>query len=412
MRTARPRTPTVRTPLVVLAAVLGLLAPAAVVAGAGPADAAITKLTPGNFRWTLSRTPASLVSGLDAALPNVSMRTVVDDGNRAGTACSPSVTHRVASFCWNAGDRDTTAWYPQGITTSNDALGAGTYEGRRVLMASWYDHASDGVAKGSRVSAVNLTSSTTRPTYRHVLLAEPVTKDGKPSFKPVNVHAGGLAWYGNLLYVVDTTGGLRVFDLDHLWRVTTGDGPTKVGRQPDGSYRAFDYKYVLPQVAKYSDSTAGGYPQLQHSSVALDRTSSPDSLVISEYRSKADVADGHVVRTVRVGIDYTDRLLRESSDGVVRATEAYRTDLESVQGSTAIDGEFFFSQSDGSDFSDPNSEGDLHTWRPGASATTRHGNAFPPGPEDLSYDPTRDALWSLSEYPGRRSVFAVDASSF
>jgi hypothetical protein len=341
----------------------------------------------------------------------VSMRTVVDDGNRAGTACTPSVTHRVASFCWNSGDRDTADWYPQGITTSNDAYGVGTYEGRRVLMASWYDHADDGVAKGSRVSVVNLSSSTTAPAYRHVLLAEPVTSGGEPSFKPVNVHAGGLAWYGNLLYVVDTTGGLRVFDLDHLWRVSTGSSAT-VGRQPDGSYHAFDYKYVLPQVAKYSDATAGGYPQLQHSSVSLDRTSSPDSLVVSEYRSKADIADGHITRTVRVGIDSADRLLRESSDGVVRATEAYRTDLESVQGSTAIDGELFFSQSDGGDFSDPNSEGDLHTWRPGASATTRHGNAFPPGPEDLSYDPTRDALWSLSEYPGRRYVYAVDASSF
>ncbi|CAM3773683.1 hypothetical protein [Isoptericola cucumis] len=402
---------TVRAPLAVLVAVLGLLVPIALVAGAGPADAAVQKLTPGNFRWSLSRTPASLVSDLDSALPNVSMQTVVDDGNRAGTACAPSVEHRVASFCWNAGDRDTSAWYPQGVTTSNDALGAGTYEGRRVLMASWYDHADDGVAKGSRVSVVDLTSSTTAPKYRHVLLAEPVSSGGQASFKPVNVHAGGLAWYGNLLYVVDTTGGLRVFDLDHLWKVSTGSS-TKVGRQPDGSYHAFDYKYVLPQVAKYSDSTAGGYPELQHSSVSLDRTSSPDSLVVSEYRSKKDIAAGHITRTVRVGIDYTDRLLVESSDGLARATEAYRTDLESVQGSTAIDGEFFFSQSDGDDFADPNSRGDLHTWKPGAAETTRHGNAFPAGPEDLSYDPTRDALWSLSEYPGRRYVYAMDASSF
>ncbi len=401
----------VRTPLAVLASALGLLVPLALVAGAGSAAAAAEELDPEDFRWELSRTPASLVSDLDDALPNVSMQTVVDDGNRAGTACTPTVTHRVASFCWNAGDRDTSAWYPQGVTTSNDALGAGTYEGRRVLMASWYDHADDGVDKGSRVSVVDLTSSTTSPDYRHVLLAEPVESGGEPSFTPVNVHAGGLAWYGNLLYVVDTTGGLRVFDLDHLWQVSTG-ADDKVGRQPDGSYHAFNYKYVLPQVAEYSDSTAGDDPELQHSSVSLDRTSSPDSLVISEHRSKKDIAAGHVVRTVRVGIDAADRLLRESSDGLVRATEAYRTDLESVQGSTAIDGEFFFSQSDGDDFSDPNSRGDLHTWQPGADETTRHGNVFPPGAEDVSYDPTRGALWSLSEYPGRRYVYAVDASAF
>ncbi len=379
---------------------------------AGPSAAAVTPLTASNFRYTLSETSSSLVGALDSALPNVTMGAVADDANRTPSCDSaPSVTNRTAYYCWNAGDQDTPDWYPQGITTSSDALGEGTYDGKRINLVSWYDHAEDGIDKGVRISVSNLSASASAPPYRHILLVEPSGTASTPSYKPVTVHAGGIMWYGNLLYVADTSGGFRVFDLDHLWQVSTGSS-SAVGRQPDGSYHAFDYKYVLPQTAKFTDSTAGGYAQLQHSSVALDRTSSPDSVIVSEYRSAADIDAGAQVRTIRVPIDYTNRYLKPASDGIIKATEAYRTDLESVQGSTAINGEFFFSQSDGSDHSNPDSDGDLHTFAAPSGSIVRHGNALTVGAEDLSYDPTRDYLWSLGEYPGYRWVYAAEASSF
>lgn len=414
----RSRRPALVVATLGVVALLATANPAAAGPAAGPDPsgdrlaAAVTPLTASNFRYTLSETSSSLVSALDAALPNVTMGAVADDANRTPSCPSaPSVTHRTAYYCWNDGDRGTSDWYPQGITTSSDAYGEGTYEGKRLNLVSWYDHAEDGIDKGVRISVSNLSASASAPPYRHVLLVEPSGTSSAPSYKPVNVHAGGIMWYGNLLYVADTSGGFRVFDLDHLWRVSTGSA-SKVGRQPDGSYHAFDYKYVLPQTAKFADSTVGGYAQLQHSSVSLDRTSSPDSVVVSEYRSKDDLAKGAQVRTVRVPIDYTDRYLEPASDGVIKATEAYRTDLESVQGSTAIDGEFFFSQSDGSDHSNPTSDGDLHTFRAPSGSLVRHGDALTVGAEDLSYDPTRDYLWSLGEYPGYRWVYAADASSF
>lgn len=379
---------------------------------AGPSAAAATPLTASNFRYTLSETSSSLVGALDSALPNVTIGAVADDANRTPSCDSaPSVTNRTAYYCWNDGDQDTSDWYPQGITTSSDAYGEGTYDGKRINLVSWYDHAEDGIDKGVRISVSNLSASASAPPYRHILLVEPSGTASTPSYKPVTVHAGGIMWYGNLLYVADTSGGFRVFDLDHLWQVSTGSS-SAVGRQPDGSYHAFDYKYVLPQTAKFTDSTAGGYAQLQHSSVALDRTSSPDSVIVSEYRSAADIDAGAQVRTIRVPIDYTNRYLKPASDGIIKATEAYRTDLESVQGSTAINGEFFFSQSDGSDHSNPDSDGDLHTFAAPSGSIVRHGNALTVGAEDLSYDPTRDYLWSLGEYPGYRWVYAADASSF
>ncbi|MFD7311614.1 hypothetical protein [Promicromonospora sp. NPDC059942] len=374
--------------------------------------AAATPLTASNFRYTLSQTSSSLIGALDSALPNVTMAAVADDANRTPSCGSaPSVTNRTAYYCWNDGDQDTSAWYPQGITTSSDAYAEGTYDGKRINLVSWYDHAEDGIDKGVRISVSNLSASASAPPYRHLLLVEPSGTTSAPSFKPIDIHAGGIMWYGNLLYVADTGGGFRVFDLDHLWQVSTGEA-SKIGRQADGSYQAFDYKYVLPQTAKFTDSTAGGYAQLQHSSVSLDRTSTPDSVVVSEYRSADDIEAGAQVRTIRVPIDYTNRYLKPASDGIIKATEAYRTDLESVQGSTAINGEFFFSQSDGDTFSDPNSDGDLHTFVAPSGSIVRHGNALTVGSEDLSYDPTRDYLWSLGEYPGYRWVYAADASSF
>ena len=38
--------------------------------------------------------------------------------------------------------------------------------------------------------------------------------------------------------------------------------------------------------------------------------------------------------------------------------------------------------------------------------------ALPVGPEDISYWPSTDLLWSLTEYPGRRYVFAMKRSTF
>ena len=37
---------------------------------------------------------------------------------------------------------------------------------------------------------------------------------------------------------------------------------------------------------------------------------------------------------------------------------------------------------------------------------------MPVGVEDITYWPSTDQLWSLSEYPGHRYVFAMDRAYF
>ncbi|SFB38020.1 hypothetical protein SAMN05216266_109217 [Amycolatopsis marina] len=345
---------------------------------------------------------SSVIGKLAAILPSVSVPAVLDSANRSavtGSGCRPSATNQVASFCWNSGDNNTPDWYPQGISTTADAYGSGTYEGRTAIFSAWY-YKGSGANKGVRVSFVDY-GNPSAPKYRHVLLVEPYTNSsGRPDFRSVNVHAGGIFTYGHLLYVADTWNGFRTFDLRHLWKVSTGD-KTRIGRQSDGKYHAHNYAYVLPQAQKFTSSTTNGVTRLRYSAAALDRTSTPDSVVVPEYN-----AAGTGTRLVRFPIDHTDRKFKESSDGYTHATQLVSAGIKSMQGATAINGKFFVSASAGS-----SSRGSLYTVT-GSGSATRHSGALPVGPEDLSYRGPANQLWSQTEYPGSRAVFAVNPNQF
>ncbi|EHR51921.1 hypothetical protein SacmaDRAFT_3708 [Saccharomonospora marina XMU15] len=359
-----------------------------------------TAITASDFR--LEEGPYNgAISALDEMLPAASVPTVLDSANRFATTsgCDPAAAHQVAAFCWEPGDNTTNDWYPQGISSTADAYGSGSYEGRTALFVSWY-YKGAGTDKGVRVSFVDY-ENPAAPRYRHVLLVQPYTNSsGRPDFRPVTVHAGGIFAYDHYLYVADTWGGFRAFDLRRLWRVSTGD-KTKVGRQADGTYHAFNYRYVLPQAQRFTASTEGGASRLRFSAASLDRTSSPDSVIVCEYG-----ADGTGTRVVRFPIDYTDRKFKESQDGLTHGSEAYRVDIKSMQGATAIGDEFFVSASAG-----PSARGSVYTFT-ASEGPVQHSDAQPVGPEDLSYRGPQGQLWSLTEYPGSRYVYSLDPSGF
>ncbi|HEX6076919.1 MAG TPA: hypothetical protein VFZ32_16875 [Micromonosporaceae bacterium] len=364
-------------------------------------------LTASNFRLQArssagagARSYSSIIADLEARLPNAAVSAVIADTNRAASACTANAEHLLASFCWNSGDNATTYWIPQGVTTTADAYETGQYEGATAILVSWYDNGTDGIDRGVRVSFVDY-STPAAPTYRHVLLVEPYDRtDGRVSYRTVNNHAGGMFWYGYHLYLADTSNGFRVFDMRHIWQVSTTD-PAAIGWQSDGSYQAYNYKYVLPQTLWYVGSTVNGYPALKFSFASLDRTSVPDSVIVGEYGYP-----GGGTRLARFPIDFSNRLFRADPDGYVRATEAYDVSVDSMQGATAVNGKFYLSTSDG----DAN-RGDLATFQPG-NPVTSHPDVLPIGPEDLSYWASRDQLWSATEWAGNRSVFAIRASAY
>ncbi|MEV0092246.1 hypothetical protein [Streptomyces sp. NPDC050738] len=370
---------------------------------------------------------ATVNAALAGKLGKASYETVVASANRAATHVTSvpgvSASYLADAFTWKAGDGDTTEWIPQGIATSADALGDGVYPagGKRVVMVAWYADVPDGTLdKGLRISLVDYTSKSA-PVYRHVLLVEPVlTSSGAPSFAPVRKHAGGITWYGNHVYVVDTFYGLRVFDLNAMFEVNTGDETLCGLNTADGEYYGYGYQYVLSQSRAYDN--AGKY--VRYSAVALDRSSTPDSLVVSEYSGSTltdtdpavTYTDGPFIGTgapvktpklVRWEVDSTTRLLKS-----VAPKEALTVKQAKVQGSVCKLGKHFLSVSNG-----PTGKGTLRTLA--STATTPSAlTGLPVGPEDLSlhagdagsWSYGQDVLWNLSEYAGSRYVYAVQTN--
>ncbi|KAL5378193.1 hypothetical protein DPSP01_009304 [Paraphaeosphaeria sporulosa] len=358
-----------------------------------PTHAAWANLTLSSY--TLLQTPfSSAIAALDAALPNVKVSTVMSDLNHANPASSPKVTHLVPSsaYAWahtsSYDDQNTEKWYPQGITTSADAYASGTYEGQRVQLVTWHSDHYDKGKRGARISFVSQGGKAKK--YRNVLLVQP---KGSDDFEAIGgLHAGGVAWYGNLVYVVDTSGGLRVFDLDHLYRVDDGI-KDKVGKQGSGKYAAYGYKYVLPQVRRYNWQPKSGVKDMRFSFVSLDRTTTPDSLLVGEYHpTRTDC------RLVRFALDYQTRWLKTSAGGIATAVQAVSHGNTKIQGAASVNGKFFLTQSGGNLLS--------FSWRGGKRTSKK---VFPSVPEDLSYE-KGVGLWTLMEEKGKRSVFAVNPS--
>ncbi len=369
---------------------------------------------------------ADLAAGLANSLTKVGATTVIADTNRSARALTSAPSTATAfqtGFAWDTDDQAVDYWIPQGVTTSADAYGNGLYpEGgsNKVVLVSWFfetDPDADGVDeypldKGLRVTFVDY-SSPSAPTYRHVLLVEPVkTSTGAYSFNPIRKHAGGIMWYGDLLYVVDTYKGLRVFDLRSLFQVATVEKDV-CGLHTDGQYYGYGYQYVLPQSHAYDN--AGKY--LRYTAIGLDRASSPDSLVVSEYSlsGTVDYTDGNfngtgsgstTPKVVRWNLDYTDR-----HPASLTATEAVTVSQQKIQGVVSRNSKHYLSASNG-----PSGKGALRTFTSGGStASTVCDLAV--GCEDLSYHSSgasgwsysESVIWNASEYTNKRYVYAVRA---
>ena len=282
-------------------------------------------------------------------------------------------------FRWNAADGADARWYPQGITTSADAHPSEELDGHPVLLTSWYATGAAGGRKGSRVTVVDLASLR----YRHVMLVRPHRgRDGRLRLRPVEVHAGGLLWTGPHLHVAGTRRGLVTCAVDDVVRL---HDPTE----------ASGYRYVLPVRCGYDAAAAEGVERMRYSFVSLDRSGETPHLLAGEY------GRGEMTRRlVRYPLDPVTGHLSTRDDGTSRPVWLDERGMGHMQGAVVVDGTWFVTTSRG-----PRRRGQLHVGRPGAFRT-RHW-ALPPGPEDITWWPSTDRLWSLSEHPGRRAVFCV-----
>jgi hypothetical protein len=210
---------------------------------------------------------------------------VLGDLNRRGRSTWVPGRATDHGFTWNLSDLVSRRWWPQGISTSADASDTEDIDTRKVLATSWYSRTVDGLAKGSRVTFVDL--HTLR--YRHVLLVQPVMKDGRIDILPLNVHAGGIVWCGPYLHVAGTAKGLFTCRVDDIMRVPeqlSDPDRTRIGRpadRPTDTLATYGYRYILPVRFAYRAHTDEGFSKLRYSFLSLDRSGTQPRLVAGEY---------------------------------------------------------------------------------------------------------------------------------
>ncbi|EFR00595.1 secreted protein [Nannizzia gypsea CBS 118893] len=305
----------------------------------------------------------------------------------------PQSVYRWESTTEGFDDFGTKKWYPQGVTSSSDAFQVGTYEGRNAWIMSWYDD-TDG-KESVRVTFVDKKTGK----YRHALLVVPNTPElysGTPSpatdFKRLGIHAGGIVWYGSTLWVVDTSKGIRVFDLNNIWQVEAGD---EVGKMSNGQFSAQGYLYVIPQIRTYTWTPKTEKEKFRFSWISLDRVGT-DKILVGEYAGST-TPDSTPIRMAQYELDYTVRKLQTSSQ-IATSSWAYCVDILEMQGAISHGDKFYISTSN------PNyGLGDLWTWTPGNRA--RESRAWlPPGPEDMTWDEVTQTFTTISEHPGKRFI--------
>lgn len=339
----------------------------------------------------------AVVEALADRLETVPLRALLGDLNRAAVRLAPGdlpgdVPGVTSAFAWQSGDESVPYWIPQGITGSGDAVAGGRIDGRRVLLVSWYyekaEEPDSAFEKGVRLAVVDATDPASIR-YRFLLLVEPIMTDAGPSFGPIRVHAGGLAWVGDYLYVVDTSRGLRVFDMTRILRVQTGTD--SIGLAASGDYFAHGYGYVLPQVGTYAQTSACSP---RYSFVAVDQSSDPPSLVTGEYDAGSIYG-----RLYRWSLEPSGRLASVGEVGRVIPSGAWFSAQTHLQGGLAESDRFWLSSS-----KPTGARGVLYRAGDGQPSAEL---GWSDTPEDLSYDPTDGLLWSLSEGLNARYVFSL-----
>ncbi|GEP40368.1 hypothetical protein NPS01_40310 [Nocardioides psychrotolerans] len=328
----------------------------------------------------------------------IGLETMLGDLDRRGRrGFAPGLkVHR--SFTFDAADRRDERWWPQGISTSADASTSETIGGRRIVAVSWYAKKLPGDESGNHGSRLTFFDLDTRR-YRHVLLVVPTLEDGRLVLAPLRAHAGGIVWSGPYVHVAATAKGFHTCRLDDLLRVTDDlAGPASGIGIEDDRVSSHGYRYVLPVRFAYSAVAADGEERLRYSFMSLDRETTPPSLLVGEYARGKQTR-----RLARFALDPDTHLLSTAEDGLARPV-LLDDGTRRMQGAVMARGRLHVTTSEG-----PWGLGSLYVGPPGA--LRRHRWATPMGPEDITYWPSTDLLWSVSEHPRRRWIYAVRRAS-
>jgi hypothetical protein len=386
-----------RPGVAVLAAGAALVAvPGVAHASAVPAQAP-ADLVRGDFVLRSGPDRSASLRALDRALDRSTVNALINSSGQRkmgrGCARAAGVPAHSVVYCFNRADSTTRSWVPQGVTTVSDAAGGERWAGGgRPILVSWHDSGK------VRLTFVN----PDRRTYRHVLLVEPE----KNGYSDIGIHAGGIAWYGNKLYVADTRHGVREFDMRQIYdlakskRGSTGHS-SWVGLH-HGKYYGHGFRYVMPQTGNWEFANGRvhgkcrGTGPIRMSWLSIDRTTWPHSLVAGEY-CRPNWPQGRVV---------TWNLGALSGGGTARPSWGAELPADRIQGAVRTHGRWWFTQSHG------HKHGTLLTTYPtsrGWAKVKRSTISY--GPEDLACYRGQHRIWTVAEHAGRRALWSFRANS-
>ncbi|MFI7322680.1 RICIN domain-containing protein [Streptomyces venezuelae] len=428
-----------------LAALLTLAALALGLATAGPAAAQpnamegpLTRLSTEQARKfhlainrkTMFDDHGAAIRGVEktGAVTKVSPVDVATSGQHTGRPLCHTTgingTFQYNGFCWDKDDDFTSAydpeggWHPQGLTASHDAQPGGTVDGHHLYAGSWYYGM--GEDKRDLMGRVSLVDSTGKQwTYGHVLLVMPTGDENNGDFRPVlNVHADGMVWYGNKLFVANG-GELQVYDFQHLWKMKTSSERTGI---ENGVSSARWHQWALPMVGRYSLNTLPNQhprtcpspPSEERtclSSLSLDRSGPVDHLVSGEYYKDGA---GPVSRIARWPLNPNTALpVADNGDtvGTATADAAFSAPVRQLQG-VATDGTYYYLSAQcpegymgDAEPTDKGSYSCIFQARPGEVGTVL--TRSPSLTQNLSYAPSSGRLWGSNELTGKRVVFSL-----
>jgi hypothetical protein len=297
------------------------------------------------------------------------------------------------AWTWERHDVVTRRWWPQGLTWNVEPTEAGD---RDVMAVSWYSKNIDGVGKGTRISFLDLEARR----YRHVLLVQPVIgADGRVDLQPLKAHAGGIVWWGPYLHIAGTRKGIYTARLGDIVRIPDEKrvpDRSRIGRDGD-RLTTFDYDYLLPVRFAYRAFNDEGYDPLRYSFLSLDRSPDGPYLVAGEYGRRKQST-----RLARYPLDPATYHLISGEDGFARPLLLDDQGEQGMQGAAIVGGRWYVTSSRGAGL------GTLYVGRPGRFR--QHRWALPIGPEDISYWPATDLLWSVTEHPWLRWIYSVKRS--
>ena len=327
--------------------------------------------------------------------------------------------NRVKGFKWNSGDQQTNEWRPQGITGF-------TWGGRNFLLITWYGVGPGNIAgvnnqhKGVRVSLVDITSMS-NITYRHILLVQEkanmsnseLYKASNPyvqlgSYAPVTIHAGGIACYAGKVYVADTNLGIRVFDLTKFVSAAGDATETRLGMETDGSLKAFNYSYILPQTGYYKITNAKPFSCIE---LGTGATASDKMLWTGQY---VEASSTTVPKVYGFHLNAAGQIVTSPQPEVITPIDNDNTNVNGIQGVYRAGNKTFMATTGNSSYE--GSTARLTRYNDGAAAGVRY--RWPHGAEDLYLETATSYLWNLTEYEtekygvDNRCVFAVRLSDY